>query len=172
LKNSEFKEVPSVLRVGRIARAEPPVELEQRLFRRAGEVLVEGGTNVLVVGVRVSRLVHLSQLLVGPEPDSAKQCRDRNLPLPVYLDRQHVSVAGFELQPRSPVRDQLRHAERPPAGWILVHREVDARGANQLAHDDTLGAIDNEGAVFCHEREVAHEYVLLLDLAGGLDSKE
>ena len=43
---------------------------------------------------------------------------------------------------------------------------VDARRANELGDDDTLGAVDDEGAAIGHEREVAHEDLLLLDLAG------
>jgi hypothetical protein len=35
-----------------------------------------------------------------------------------------------------------------------------------LRHDDALGAVDDEGALVGHEREVAHEDRLGLDLAG------
>ena len=44
--------------------------------------------------------------------------------------------------------------------------EVDARAADELRDDDTLGAVDDEGAALGHEREVAHEDRLALDLAG------
>jgi hypothetical protein len=44
--------------------------------------------------------------------------------------------------------------------------EVDARGTHQLGDDDTLGAVDDEGALVGHQREVAHEDRLRLDLAG------
>ena len=44
--------------------------------------------------------------------------------------------------------------------------EVDARRADELRHDDALGAVDDEGALVGHEREVAHEDRLGLDLAG------
>jgi len=44
--------------------------------------------------------------------------------------------------------------------------EVDARAADQLGEDDALGAVDDEGAALGHEREVAHEDRLALDLAG------
>jgi hypothetical protein len=36
----------------------------------------------------------------------------------------------------------------------------------QLRHDDTLGAVDHEGALVGHQGEVAHEDRLALDLAG------
>ena len=46
--------------------------------------------------------------------------------------------------------------------------EVDARAADQLGDDDALGAVDDEGAALGHQREVAHEHRLALDLAGGV----
>ena len=46
--------------------------------------------------------------------------------------------------------------------------EVDARAADQLGDDDALGAVDDEGAALGHEREVAHEDRLALDLTGGV----
>ncbi len=44
--------------------------------------------------------------------------------------------------------------------------EVDTRRPDQLADDDTLGAVDDEGALLGHHREVTHEHRLALDLAG------
>ena len=40
--------------------------------------------------------------------------------------------------------------------------ESQTRRTVQLADDHTLGAIDNKGALGCHERDLAHEYLLLL----------
>ena len=39
-------------------------------------------------------------------------------------------------------------------------------GTHQLAHHDPLGAVDDEGALVRHHREVPHEDGLLLDLPG------
>ena len=47
---------------------------------------------------------------------------------------------------------------------VLV--EVDAGRADELRHDDTLGAVDDERALAGLEREVAHEDRLGLDLTG------
>ncbi len=49
---------------------------------------------------------------------------------------------------------------------ILFDREVDARRADQLAHDHALAAVDDKGGRLSHEREVAHKDFLLADLAG------
>ena len=50
----------------------------------------------------------------------------------------------------------------------LVERglEIHARATDQLRHDNTLGAVDDEGSLFGHQREVAHEHCLGLDFTG------
>ena len=54
------------------------------------------------------------------------------------------------------------------SGEVLsgVTVEVHARRAHELAHDDALGAVDDERAACRHHGEVTHEDGLLLDLAG------
>ena len=52
------------------------------------------------------------------------------------------------------------------AGLLGRAVEVDAGRAHELRHDDTLGAVDDERALAGHEREVAHEDGLGLDLTG------
>src|SRR3546814_3572176 len=49
----------------------------------------------------------------------------------------------------------------------LFRSEDDAGRPHELRHDDALGAVDHEGALVGHHREVPHEDRLLLDLAGG-----
>jgi hypothetical protein len=68
-----------------------------------------------------------------------------------------VDGAGHEL-----VLRQVAKTE-PLAGL-----EDDAGRTDELAHDDTLGAVDDERALLGHHGEVAHEDRLLLDLAGVL----
>ena len=51
------------------------------------------------------------------------------------------------------------------AGLVDALAVVDARGADELADDDALTAVDDEGAVLGHQREIAHEDLGLLDLA-------
>ena len=47
----------------------------------------------------------------------------------------------------------------------LTWLEDNAWRANELGHNDTLGAVDHEGAAVGHHREVTHEDRLLFDLA-------
>ena len=46
----------------------------------------------------------------------------------------------------------------------LARLEDDAGAADELRHDDALGAVDDERALLGHHREVAHEHGLLFDL--------
>ncbi len=103
--------------------------------------------------------------------DGAEQGSDGYLALAIHLDGYDVLVGRLELQPGAAVGDQLGVAEVAAAGVVSLQGEVDARGADQLGDDDTLGAVDDEGALVRHEREVAHEYLLLFDLAGLLDEE-
>jgi len=41
---------------------------------------------------------------------------------------------------------------------------VDTRGTHQLADDNTLCAVDHESTGLCHQRKVAHENLMLIDL--------
>ena len=52
----------------------------------------------------------------------------------------------------------------------LVDRfgEIHAGRAHKLAHDDAFRAVDDEGALFGHKREIAHEHRLLLHFSGFL----
>ncbi|CAB4791838.1 unannotated protein [freshwater metagenome] len=79
-------------------------------------------------------------------------------------------VLDVELEPFATVwvhgaLDELVLAEVTKAE-ALAGLEDDAWATNQLAHHDTLGAVDDEGALFGHHREVAHEDGLLFDFAG------
>src|SRR5919204_530685 len=53
-------------------------------------------------------------------------------------------------------------------GRVFTAGEVDARRADQLGDHDPLGPVDDERAFLGHDREVAHEDLGLLDLAGVL----
>ena len=53
-----------------------------------------------------------------------------------------------------------------PEPVTLTRLEDDARRSDELGHHDSLGAVDDEGPLLGHHREVPHEDCLLLDLAG------
>ena len=75
-----------------------------------------------------------------------------------------LSISNSSQAPRR--RDDLGGEDVLVGGLVGGALEVDAGRADQLGDDDTLGAVDDEGALVGHQREVAHEDRLALDLAG------
>ena len=49
---------------------------------------------------------------------------------------------------------------------VYLVAKVNAGASDDLGDNDTLCAVDDEGAAVGHEREIAHENLLLLDLVG------
>lgn len=143
----------------RLARAQLAVDVEQRVVLTLGVVLLQGGAHGLV-------LAELLEDLLGGPAESLQEDGDGLLALAVDADADHVALVDLHLQPGTPGRDDLGGED------VLVGRlvdggvEVDTGGTDKLRHDDTLGAVDDEGALVGHEREVAHEDRLRLDLSG------
>ena len=112
----------------------------------------------------VERVVEeLEDLLVGRVAHRAQQHRDRQLALAVDADEDLALLVDLELEPRAAGRHQV--ADEDLLLRVLRLHQVGARGADELRHDDALGAVDDEGAALGHPREVAHEHRLLADLA-------
>ena len=74
-------------------------------------------------------------------------------------------IVGLILQPCAPIGDH-----RGGVGVLvcLVHLVaiVHAGGTDNLRDNDTLAAVDDEGAAVCHNGEIPHEDLLLFDLVG------
>ena len=88
--------------------------------------------------------------------------------LAVDADADGVLLVDVELEPRTAAGDDLGDEDVLVGGLVEILGEVGARGTHELRHDDTLGAVDDEGAPTGHDREVPHEDFLFLDLAGHL----
>ena len=118
--------------------------------------------------VRLDRLVagELLEDLFAGQAEGLEEDGDRLLALAVDAHADLVALVDLELEPCAAARDDARRVD------VLVGRllgravEVDAGRTDELRHDDTLGAVDDEGALVGHEREVAHEDGLGLDLTG------
>ena len=104
--------------------------------------------------------------VLGDGHQGLEQDGDVLLALAVEADADHVALVDLELQPRATARDQLGGVDVLVRGLVGGALEVDARRPDQLGDDDALGAVDDEGAAVGHEREVAHEDRLALDLTG------
>ena len=165
VKEQRVDQAARVLQGRRITRAQLLVHLDQTLLLGVGRIAVERALQEVVIGTGVDIGEEIGQFLIRAVPNGTQQRRDRNFSLPVDLDRQHVAVAGFELEPCAAIRDQLGAPQPPTGRRILVGGEVHARRAHELTHHDAFRAVDDERALVGHEREVAHEYFLLGNLA-------
>src|ERR1019366_1224346 len=142
---------------GGLARAELAVDVEKRVVLAGGVVLLQGRAHRLVLAEA------LQDLRVVPA-ERLEQHGDALLALAVDADADAVPLVDLELEPRPAGRDHLAAEDVLVGRLVHLAVEVDAWGPHELRHDDTLGAVDDEGALRGHEREVAHEYRLALDL--------
>ena len=142
----------------RLARAQLAVDVEQRVVLAGRVVLLQGEAHRL----EVAEL--LEDLRVG-QAEGLQQHRDGLLALAVDAHADHVALVDLELEPGTAAGDDLGGVDVLVGGLVGRALEVDARAADQLGDDDTLGAVDDERAALGHEREVAHEDRLALDLA-------
>ena len=113
VEEEALDELAGIVAGGRIARAQLLVDLDECLGLGVGEVLVERVRDVRVLGVDVDRSEDGRDLVVLLIADGAQQGRGRDLALAIDLDPQLVLVVGLELEPRTPVRDDLGREEHP-----------------------------------------------------------
>src|SRR5690606_21963792 len=90
----------------------------------------------------------------------------RLLALAVDADADGVALVDLELEPGAARGDDARGEDVLVRGLVGGALEVHARRADELRDDDALGAVDDERAALGHERELAHEDRLRLDLTG------
>ena len=109
-------------------------------------------------------LQHLPRLHAQrPQQDGHRQ-------LAAAVDAGVEQVLGieFEIEPRSPIRDDAGGVQnftgRMRLAAIVI--EENPRRAMHLRDDNPFRAIDHEGAVLGHERQFAHVHFLFLDLLG------
>ena len=128
-------------------------------------------------GEHLLRLVELAEdLLVGEdhalleEPERAQERGGEHLAPPVHPHVEDVVGVELELHPRAAVGDHPGREQQLARGdrLALVVVEEHARGALELRDHHPLGAVDDEGALLGHERQLAEIHLLLPHLAHGL----
>ena len=118
------------------------------------------------LGADVER-VELEELfedvLVG-EADGLQQRGDRHLATAVDPEEQEILGIELEVEPRAAVGNHAGREQQLAGRMRLaaVVFEEHARRTVELRDDHALGAVDDEGAVFGHERDFAHVDFLLL----------
>jgi len=111
----------------------------------------------------------LGEDLLRRVAERLQQDRDRHLATAVDPEIQIVLRVELEIEPRPAVGDDARREQQfaRAVRLALVVLEEHAGRTVQLADDDALGAVDDEGAVLGHERDLAHVDLLLLELLDG-----
>ena len=143
---------------GRLARTHLLVDLDEGLVRAVRRVLVEGREKERILAEQ------LLDLRVGLYADGTDEGGDRNLAVLVDADIENVVCIGLVLEPCAAVRDNCG-GEQDLIGLVELLAVVYAGRTDQLRYDCALCAVDDEGRGVGHLREVAHEDLLLLDLA-------
>ena len=141
----------------RLARADLPVELQQAVRVVVGRVLCEARLELRLIAE------HLDDLAVRAEAERAQENRDRHLSGAVHADVEHIVRVRLILEPCAAVRNDLAEIALL-AELVVLQGKIDARGADELADNDALRAVDHEGPGVSHERKVAHEDLVLLEL--------
>ena len=160
-----------------VARAQLAVYLQQRVLAGDEGVLVQGGDDALVVGEDLlellarhaagNRVRQAAQPGVGliriVAAHGLEEQSHGQLAVLVYADIEEVVRVRLILQPGAVVgyhRGAVGGYLRLVRLLVVVH----AGGADYLRDNDALRAVDDKGAAVRHEREVAHEDLLLLYL--------
>ncbi len=102
-------------------------------------------------------------VFVRTQTQRAQEDGSQELALAIDAHVQDVLLVVLELDPRTAVRNDLAQEIGAVVGGLEEH----ARRTVQLADDHALGAVDDEGAVVRHQRNVAEEDFLLLHVADG-----
>ena len=128
-------------------------------------------------GQHLLRLVELAEdLLVGEdhalleEPERAQERGGQHLAPPVHPHVEDVVGVELELHPGAAVGDDPRREQQLARGdrLALVVVEEHAGRALELGDHHPLGAVDDEGALLGHQRQLAEIDLLLPHLADGL----
>ena len=75
---------------------------------------------------------------------------------------KQIILIGLKLQPSTPVGDQAG-IECFSTILILLILKIDSRTSNYLINNDSFGAINDESAALCHQRQFADKDFLLLN---------
>ena len=111
-------------------------------------------------------LVEGAQDFLAVEAERIHQRRHRNFPAAVDARIDDVLGVELDVEPGTAIGNDAGGEQQLARGMrlALVVIEEHAGRAVHLRDDDALGAVDDEGAVVGHERNVAHVDVLLLDV--------
>ena len=122
----------------------------------------------IVAGVG-NRFVKQAQDFLGVHIERVEKGGRVKLAPAVDAHVENVPDIELEVEPRTPVGNDARAVQdfSGRMGLAPVVVEEDSGRAVHLRDDDAFGAVDDEGSVFGHQRDVAHVDILLLGIAQG-----
>jgi len=118
-------------------------------------------------------LVEIVQQLFNRVTQSTQKDSHRQFAASVDSYVQNIFCVEFKIEPRTAIRDHTGRIEQLArcVRFSFVVFEEDTGASMQLAYDHALGAVNNEGAVFGHQRNFSEVDLLLLHVTNGLASR-
>ena len=146
---------------GGLTGAQLAVNLKQRLFHGFTGIFLDGGAHPIVIAKEIQ------DFLVRAQAQAADEHGDGDFAVFINAHVEHVVDVVLILQPGAPVGDD-GGGKQLLAGTVVIHLIVHAGGTHQRGDNDALGAVDDKGAAFGHQGEIAHKDLGLLNLASFL----
>ncbi len=115
----------------------------------------------------VGQVEGLENVLVGAQTEGAEKDGAQELALAIDTNVERVLLVVFKLYPGAAIGDDLAQE----VGAIAGRLKEDAGRTVQLANNHALGAVDDEGAVLRHQRDVAEEDFLFFNVANGFRAR-
>ena len=143
------------------------IDLIGLTFEQVRDNALTQGTVILEDDV-LREIEEVEQLFLGITERLEKNgCRE--LAPAIDADMDDVFVVELEIDPRTAIRNNPGVVEllATAVRLALVVIEEDARGAVQLADDDSFGTVDDEGPGLGHDRDLTEVDLLFLDVADG-----
>ena len=83
----------------------------------------------------------------------------------INADIQNTTGVRFRLKPGTVSREDFAIVEIRAGFTVLLASKIGARRTDDLRNNNTLGAIDNEGAGISHQGNITHENFGFLDFS-------
>ncbi len=158
VKEQRIEELRSIVLIGRLARTQALINFDDSLALRLDFF------TIALNRIEHARIIakELKDFLIGIETECADEVRYRHLARTVDTDRNDVIRIRLELDPCAAVWNDRCIVEML-ARRVDLLAVISARRTDELADDNTLSTVDDERTRIRHEREITHEYFLLLD---------
>src|SRR5450432_482818 len=140
-------------------------QLETQQVGGAFNASLQHPTQLLVLHAdAVNRVERAQNVFVRAKAKRTQEDSAQKFTLAINADIQNVLLVVLKLNPRSAVGNNLAQEISTVVRGFKEH----AGRAVQLADNDALGTVDNEGTILGHQRNVAKENFLLFNIANAL----